>query len=396
MAFDINIKDCKHTPSFITAGLDGDTGKEGLRGTSLYFSNYDLSNDYYKDTIIRKITNNIMLSSDADVKQEGREYINGDLILCTDKKVYMIKKENGVYDIECIGILKDENITNDFKDNIINVTVNVLYEELTIGTESMRSFNTTDGNINGKTYCLRLKPHIYTTTDTGYDYFLRIYLYNKKYIHGGEYTLNEKVLTSEDKQKEAFGLSLMNNYIEFYKKTEFRLCDSKEYDDSYDTIIPEMSMDLLHPSNNNININYEKSSQYYINLSDTKYVCTKKDIHNIDKNYINECPVNNLKEIVQFEKNTMIGDDKAKYNIRGGESCYFSGSTDYYTDKLVYMTNSNPSKEYVCDQMFSFLTSDKNKIEIVCVNRETRRIEIIDTKDSNVKCKFIITNEQTI
>ena len=128
-------------------------------------------------------------------------------------------------------VLKDENITNDFKDNIINVTVNVLYEELTIGTESMRSFNTTDGNINGKTYCLRLKPHIYTTTDTGYDYFLRIYLYNKKYIHGGEYTLNEKMLTSEDKQKEAFGLSLMNNYIEFYKKTEFRLCDSKEYDD---------------------------------------------------------------------------------------------------------------------------------------------------------------------
>ena len=134
MAFDINIRDCKHTPSFITAALNGDVGMEGQRGTSLYFSNYDLSNDYYKDIVIRKLTNNVMLSSDADIKQEGREYINGDLILCTDKRIYMVKKEHDVYDIECIGILQDENITNNFKDNIINVTLDVTFETLKTGT----------------------------------------------------------------------------------------------------------------------------------------------------------------------------------------------------------------------------------------------------------------------
>ena len=379
MAFDINIKDCKHTPSFITAGLDGDTGKEGLRGTSLYFTNYDLSNDYYKDIIIRKLTNNIMLSSDADVK-----------------------KENGSYDIECIGILKDENIVNDFKDNIINVTINVSYEELTIGTESMRSFNTANENINGKSYCLRIKPHIYTTTDTGYDYFLRIYLYNKKYIHGGEYTLDDDFIVNEYKT-DYYGLPVTENYIEFYKKTEFKLCDvhntetnKTTYNQSYDIIIPEMTMDLLHPSNNNISINYEKIGKSHNNYNfiegDDRYECVNKysDDRNLNNGYIDNVPLSYNQDVFQYEVN------KNLINFRSGESCYFSG---FFNKNLVCANEVNrteTTKQDVCDHMFSFLTSDKNKIEIVCVNRETRRIEIIDTKDSNIKCKFIITNEQTI
>ncbi len=414
MAFDINIRDCKHTPSFITAGLEGDVGKEGQRGTSLYFSNYDLTNDYYKDIVIRKLTNNVMLSSDADIKQEGREYINGDLILCTDKKIYEIKKENGVYDIECIGILQDENITNDFKDNIINVTIKVSFDELSIGTPpssvKQKSFTTR------KTACLTLQPRIYTLVKSKddeneddnniYEYFLRIHLYNKKYMHDGEYSLKrglsyEPEDSLSDGPKEPFGLSLTNKYIEFYKKMEFRLCNVTEeqpYDERYNIVIPDMAMDLLHPSGNNICFNYDNSpkDEDFLFQIDDDYKCIKYDDASIPKyDNLNNLNNNELSCYVQFEKNT-IG-DKVYYNRRSGESCYFSGmSKDDGRYNLNDDEKCSMSYDERCEQMFSFLTSEKNKIEIVCVNTETRRVEIIDTKNSNIKCKFILSNDKSV
>lgn len=405
MAFDINIRDCKHTPSFITAGLEGDVGKEGQRGTSLYFSNYDLSNDYYKDIVVRKLTNNVMLSSDADIKQEGREYINGDLILCTDKKIYEIKKENGVYDIECIGILQDENITNDFKDNIINVTINVSFNELSIGTPPSsvkeKSFSTR------KTACLTLQPRIYTLRDendeNGYEYFLRIHLYNKKYMHNKEYSLkwglsHEDLDEQKGELKEPFGLSLTNNYIEFYKKTEFRLCninESNEYDDDYNVIIPDMAMDLLHPSGNNICFNYDgELKDFLFSYDNENYKCIEySDDKALTYDRLDNLSINEAGCYVQFEKNS-IG-DKVYYNRRGGESCYFSGMSK--DNGAYYLENDREcSMSYIdrCEQMFSFLTSEKNKIEIVCVNKKTKRVEIIDTKNSNIKCKFIRTKNE--
>lgn len=405
MAFDINTRDCKHTPSFITAGLEGDVGKEGQRGTSLYFSNYDLSNDYYKDIVIRKLTNNVMLSSDADIKQEGREYINGDLILCTDKKIYEIKKENGVYDIECIGILQDENITDDFKDNIINVTINVSFDELSIGTPPS-SVKQTSFNVK-KTACLTLQPRIYTLDDNDdnkYEYFLRIHLYNKKYMHDGEYSLKrglsyEPSESLNDGLNEPFGLSLTDKYIEFYKKMEFRLCNvikGKKYDNKYNIVIPDMAMDLLHPSGNNICFNYDNEFKDFLFQIDDDYKCIKYD-NTLTPKYddLNNLNNNELSCYVQFEKNT-IG-DKVYYNRRSGESCYFSGmSKDDGRYNLNDDEKCSMSYDERCEQMFSFLTSEKNIIEIVCINTKTRRVEIIDTKNSNIKCKFILSNGKSV
>ena len=391
MAFDINIRDCKHTPSFITAALDGDVGMEGQRGTSLYFSNYDLSNDYYKDIVIRKLTNNVMLSSDADIKQEGREYINGDLILCTDKRIYMVKKDDDVYDIECIGILQDENITNNFKDNIINVTLNITFETLKTGTYRNSKYTT---QIHDDTACLYIKPRIYTLKDDDdtYDYFLRIHLYNKKYMHGGEYNLK-----TENDKPSAFGLSLTDKYIEFYKKIEFELCnvqDNDDYDSSiYDIIIPDIAMDLLHPSGNNIAFNYEPNSDYAFKKEYDTYKCVEGGAIFVEPAHINNTHVSNFKEIVQLEKYILY--DVPNYNKMAGDSCYFSGLSVYTDDStypLTYPANLLSIHER-CKEMFSFLTSDKNKIEIVCVNKNTRRVEIIDTKNSNIKCKFILREE---
>lgn len=399
MAFDINIRDCKHTPSFITAALDGDVGMEGQRGTSLYFSNYDLSNDYYKDIVIRKLTNNVMLSSDADIKQEGREYINGDLILCTDKRIYMVKKDDDVYDIECIGILQDENITNNFKDNIINVTLNITFETLKTGTYQN---NKTSISVYDDVACLKIEPRIYTLKDDNdnneYEYFLRIHLYNKKYMHGNEYSLKYEDKIEPDNP---FGLSLTDKYIEFYKKIEFELCNVQEnvqendnYESMYDIIIPTTAMDLLHPSGNNIAFHYDTNSEYSIIKEDKEYICIESGIYIVEPNDIDDVGIADFNNIVQLESN--IVDNRVCYNVMAGDSCYFSGlsmTTENVNNFSDYTNNAQLPFDEKCKEMFLFLTSDKNKIEIVCVNKETRRVEIIDTKNSDIKCKFILREE---
>ena len=399
MAFDINIRDRKHTPSFITAALDGDVGMEGQRGTSLYFSNYDLSNDYYKDIVIRKLTNNVMLSSDADIKQEGREYINGDLILCTDKRIYMVKKDDDVYDIECIGILQDENITNNFKDNIINVTLNITFETLKTGTYQN---NKASNSVYDDVACLKIEPRIYTLKDDNdnnkYEYFLRIHLYNKKYMHGNEYSLKYEDKIEPDN---TFGLSLTDKYIEFYKKIEFELCNVQEnvqenntYKSIYDIIIPTTTMDLLHPSGNNIAFNYDINSKYSIIKEDKEYICIESGIYSIESKDIDNTKIADFNNIVQLESN--IVDNRVCYNVMAGDSCYFSGlsmTAENVNNFSDYTDNTQLSFDKKCKEMFLFLTSDKNKIEIVCVNKNTRRVEIIDTKNSNIKCKFILREE---
>ena len=399
MAFDINIRDCKHTPSFITAALDGDVGMEGQRGTSLYFSNYDLSNDYYKDIVIRKLTNNVMLSSDADIKQEGREYINGDLILCTDKRIYMVKKDDDVYGIECIGILQDENITNNFKDNIINVTLNITFETLKTGTYQN---NKASISVYDDVACLKIEPRIYTLKDDNdnneYEYFLRIHLYNKKYMHGNEYSLKYEDKIEPDNP---FGLSLTDKYIEFYKKIEFELCNVQEnaqendnYESMYDIIIPTTAMDLLHPSGNNIAFHYDTNSKYSIIKEDKEYICIESGIYTIEPKDIDNARIADFNNIVQLESN--IVDNRVCYNVMAGDSCYFSGlsmTTENVNNFSDYTDNAQLPFDEKCKEMFLFLTSDKNKIEIVCVNKETRRVEIIDTKNSDIKCKFILREE---
>ena len=79
-----------------------------------------------------------------------------------------------------------------------------------------------------------------------------------------------------------------------------------------------------------------------------------------------------------------------------GDSCYFSGlsmTTENVNNFSDYTDNAQLPFDEKCKEMFLFLTSDKNKIEIVCVNKETRRVEIIDTKNSDIKCKFILREE---
>lgn len=399
MAYNINIygenqhqlNDVK-TTSFVSPAPKGAGGSDGEQGTSLYFVDYDLLNDYYKDIVIKKITNNIMLSSDADVKQEGREYINGDLILCYDRSMYMIKKDNGVVDLEFIGKLQDENIVKDFKDKIINILIE--YRKSTYLSARSYRLYTEDSN-DGPTELptILLKPSIYTTNtidDSKYDYYLRIHLYNKKTLVFDDYTFKKGL---SDNYSE-YDLSLSDNHIDFYKKMEFRLVERykddngsfSHFNDDYTITLSETSLDKLHPSGNNINIcSTNDKESFNIKRAFDDYVITKEI-----PTFNNNTPYEKLHTQIQFTTRKING--KSSVNFRGGESCYFSSiepnnSTFHSLEQYV---NNITSDDYstVYNEMINFLTSDKNIFELVCVNKTNKKIEIVDLKNSNIKYKF--------
>ena len=153
-------------------------------------------------------------------------------------------------------------------------------------------------------------------------------------------------------------------------------------------------MDLLHPSGNNIAFHYDTDSEYSIIKEDKEYICIESGIYIIEPKDIDNARIADFNNIVQLESN--IVDNRVCYNAMAGDSCYFSGlsmTTENVNNFSDYTDNAQLPFDEKCKEMFLFLTSDKNKIEIVCVNKETRRVEIIDTKNSNIKCKFILREE---
>lgn len=400
MAYNINIYGTPYdilgnlnTTSFVNASPKGEDGTEGKRGTSLYFANYDLQNDYYKDIVIKKITNNIMLSSDADIKQEGREYINGDLILCSDKSIYMIKLNDGLYDVVFVGKIQDDKTSQDFKDNIINLQLN-----LSFGFSDDESNPISYGYTNDTkgTIFVTLKPSIYTIGDTNYDYYLRIYLYNKKCMQFGDYAF--KYGLSIDNT--SYDLSLSNNNIEFYKKIELPVCEQRcngnditDYNDSYNVLISEMSMDKLHPSGNNIDIKASHAEDDY----NIKYNEDKKEYYlynRSDVNFDDNTPYTDTHTQVQFTSRHLNSNNQTYINYRGGESCYFSGMKDGEYDSIqeYYNCDETKTRELKKNEMYNFLTSNKNIYELVCVNKSSHKIEIINLNENTVKFN-ITTNE---
>ena len=396
MAYDIKIygEDIRHTsntPSYITSATKGIDGKDGQNGTSMYLVNYDISNDFYKDVIIKKINNNIMLSSDADIKQEGRAYIDGDLILSSDKTIYRIIKDNDIYDIETIGKLQDDNIINNFKDDIINVHINVEYGSDFIGCPDTRSYET-----NSRNSCyLKISPKIFTTKSTGYTYFLKIYLYNKKYMCYEDYAL-KKGLSDTESLNVPYDLSLSNNSMEFFKKIEIPLFEwyntETPYDAStYDMKIPDIVFDLLHPSGNNISVQHT-SNGYNIDVSNGEYIVS----NNVDFTLTNNNKPEDFHTNIQLSKRKLYN-NKVVYNYRSGESCYFSGILSDENISLADYEKESTSLTYtniVWNEMYNFLTSEKNKFELVCVNNISHKVEIVDLKNSNIKLKFVNRNEQ--
>jgi hypothetical protein len=409
MAYEIKIYDNSNKDfvrgnditSYTNPAPKGEIGPNGLRGTSLYFVDYDLTNDYYKELVIKKITNNIMLSSDADVKQEGREYISGDLVLASDKSMYRIKKDNDIYDIEYIGKLHDRNITEDYKDKIINIVVNISSNVGKMSTPSMRWYYSDEDEACYKTAYLTIIPKIYTLNNISnkeYDYFLRISLYNQKHFTFGDYTLKNR-LFGEDEHKplEEYNLSLTNNHMDFYKIIEIPLiefcrddngtfnCIDGDDDISNYILMTEMAMDKLHPSGNNMSISpkiisYDRYRRLYIFIP--------QDVSNLIGNGSDYDIMS-----AQLQLSTRKIDNNIEVNYRSGESCYFSGICEtpgvVKLQDYVNAIQSNDSLEITRSEMINFLTNDKNILELVCVNKNTGKTELVNLNNGTIKCKFV-------
>lgn len=113
---------------FIEKAQSGTEGKNGIPGSSLYFIDYDLSNSYYKELIIKRIENNYILSSNKGTKLIGRTYCIGDIIMTQNLNIYRIIESINTtsthkYDIEYIGSImnKKENETPSISDRFVDV-----------------------------------------------------------------------------------------------------------------------------------------------------------------------------------------------------------------------------------------------------------------------------------
>jgi hypothetical protein len=322
-----------------------------------------------------------MLSSDADINQGYREYIHGDLILNTDKSIYTIKKEDDVYDIEFIGKLRDDNLVKDFKDNVINVLINVYFGSGNLKITSYRHYDTSKS-----TKYLRIEPSIYTLKDTNYDYFLRIHLYNKKTFQFGDYAFDKSLSIGNYD----FDLSLTNNNMEFYKKMEIPLFDHQKdqngnfptYNSNYTMYVPEMALDKMHPSGNDIDVKASRDELggYNIIFDST---CKNYGItRNLQEPFDNTTQYEKMHTQVQFTKY------EGRINYRGGESCYFSALRDSANSLAEYL-DETISDSHLYNEMFNFISSDKNIYELVCVNKTSHKIEVVNLKDSNIKMKIV-------
>ena len=147
----------------------------------------------------------------------------------------------------------------------------------------------------------------------------------------------------------------------------------------------EMVMDKLHPSGNNMSISprvisYDHSRRLYI------YTPTRVD--NLIKNGSSYDIMS-----AQLQLSTRKIDNNIEVNYRSGESCYFSGICETpgivklqdYVDSI----QSNDSLEITRSEMVKFLTNDKNILELVCVNKNTGKTELVNLNDGTIKCKFV-------
>lgn len=420
------------TPSYINPAINGVDGTEGKLGKSLYFTNYDLSNDYYKDIVIKKISNGMLLSSDADIKLEHRNYVDGDIIITNDKLVYNITLNDDLYGIKLIGKLQDENIVQDYKDNILSVNLDIKFDKIQTPLVSNRSLDASIdvngiqsvdfSNADNTLYCIRIKPfiNIIDSNNYNYEFYLKIKLYNSKNILGEEYSFIKGV---SDNDNTANNLSETDNIITFFKNIEFPLtkkcADGYTSDTDNEYILSDMSLDKLHPSGNNIDIKLTTSGlrtqndktvgnivydngEYILDLLDDELENAKNTTLDKVKDAVKE-KLEQSHTYIQYPRELDLYGNY-RYNFRGGESVYFSGMIDtknyefgmkhsvnnYHT--AVKNIDHDKNYKYVCEHMLDFLLSPNNIYELVCVNTETNWAEIVDLKN-NTNIKLNITKE---
>jgi hypothetical protein len=300
-----NLSSLSYAPGQARAGADGEKGKQGKTGNTVYFIDYDLDNSYTIQLALQKIENNQILSSTSDKKIDnqtdgGRPYKENDIILSSSGNVYKIvlakqtSAQNYKFDIEKLGIIHDQISANIGKGYITNLTNYEDVSENTLNSDANlpeRSYlqrslilnNSTESTIdspiseNDKVLpgvwigialeaILPAKPDVdYITAITNnYTYTLTIYLNNKKSYQGDTPPYDEGESEHFDPtQKELYRV------FNFYKKLEFTKLniDTQHGNNPSSTVfynvffIPANEMDDLHPSGNDIRFTLSNDSE---------------------------------------------------------------------------------------------------------------------------------------
>lgn len=101
----------------------GENGKDGKNKSSLYFSNIEIDNSYNKETILKALDENVIISTNEKM---SREYVIGDLIMTPKLDIFCVvesKNDNHKFDLKQYGKIINENRTEytDLRDSIITV-----------------------------------------------------------------------------------------------------------------------------------------------------------------------------------------------------------------------------------------------------------------------------------
>lgn len=283
-----------YAPGIVTSGSDGDTGKSGNTGISLYFSDFEFNNSYDIELGLQKIENNYILSSDNFLKlPDGHAYKENDLILSNTGKCYRIISsnisstfKNYTYDIECIGYIQKHDspqVSYIEIENITGTAPNYNSVQNIIGKGHIKD---QDGIMRGNWYRITL-----VGTENSVDHFISV---DKESVSAEERSLIEKLYKSlfgigdetvETDNSEYYRYSLeiklkntksfvLNGYptepnskLNFYKSLKYSnldLCKKETVnpDDTVDTsnsfvstkeiFISDNLLDRLHPSDNDI------------------------------------------------------------------------------------------------------------------------------------------------
>lgn len=101
----------------------GENGRDGKNKSSLYFSNIEIDNSYNKETILKALDENVIISTNEKM---SREYVIGDLIMTPKLDIFCVaesKNNNHKFDLEQYGkIINDERTEyTDLRDSIIKI-----------------------------------------------------------------------------------------------------------------------------------------------------------------------------------------------------------------------------------------------------------------------------------
>ena len=377
-------------------GERGLSGKDGTSGSSLYFVNYVEITDTIKSTLLRNIQNSYTLDGQSYAQ---REYQNNDLIICKIgqsiyNNVYKITKNQSTntYNIEKIGQLVVRNSVKNVFDTIKSIQLNKgsniktdchvpVNRSYDVDSSSNFRYNfkyknglgdydlktTIYENAYRTLFGFSLSPTISITDRTNasnYNFFLKIYINNKKSILGRNSISIRDGYTNANTASDTIRqepVTVDNNIdmISFDKIIEIPV--TKYYDSSLgeelidssygEFFLSDMACDKLHPSLNNYSSSFfdpYRNRGYLTSAIDSfgypfhafnfsylnsKYIINGQNIIGNSQNqtlldqvlYKQENPYTSSSDVIQYSKNPVESGTYCRVNFRSGESAYFSG-----------------------------------------------------------------------